>query len=281
VSTDAWPTIEYETPKDILDNFAYFQNRATLVRFRSPRPFPFRGDPTTEEARLADSAFSHGWRDPRALARLSAAWSAEGSRSTGRWLLDELSPDEAAASGYEADPSVDLGRHGAQLTRFLSTLAEPRCEPSPAFADKEAVPLTVERASGTNASRSGPQAALDTFVAPEWSQGGWLVRGAGRPPTLDLRLDHPRRVGSVHVAVDGVDGNVVRTRVFGLDERGRWWPLASGSQLSDLRCRGTRVYPLGADVPALVVLRLETQGEALSNRIAVHEVWALERKGHE
>jgi spermidine synthase len=30
VSTDTWPTLEYETPKDLLQNFSYFQNRATF-----------------------------------------------------------------------------------------------------------------------------------------------------------------------------------------------------------------------------------------------------------
>ena len=47
VSTDSWPTLEYETPKDILKNFSYFQNRATFKRFRSVAPFPFRGEPTS------------------------------------------------------------------------------------------------------------------------------------------------------------------------------------------------------------------------------------------
>jgi hypothetical protein len=44
-----------------------------------------------------------------------------------------------------------------------------------------------------------------------------------------------------------------------------------------VRCRETRVYRLPAELPPLVALRVELQGEALADRIAVHEVWALER----
>ena len=57
---DTWPTLEYETPKDVLNHLAFFQNQAVLRRFRSRRPFPFRGTPTPDEEALASAAFTLG-----------------------------------------------------------------------------------------------------------------------------------------------------------------------------------------------------------------------------
>ena len=83
VSTDVWPALEYETPKDILSNFLYFQNRAIFRRFRSRAlPLPRRAVPGRALARggglpprlvrppraradggvLGARRASHGWR---------------------------------------------------------------------------------------------------------------------------------------------------------------------------------------------------------------------------
>jgi spermidine synthase len=279
VSTDAWPTLEYETPKDILSDFSYFQNRATFQRFRSTNPFPFRGTPSESEVRLAAAAFSRGWGDPRALPRLAAAMALpELSGASAAWLVEELTRDDVMGGGFDTDPVEDLSRSLEPLRSLLAGVAEePECMASPlVVTDAGSVRLRLAASSGVDAAYVTPGAVLDGMIAPEWSEG-WRVRPDAAPPWLEFSLDRPRRLASIHIAVRPVDGELVRTRVFGLDASGRWRPLASGGQLADVRCRETRVYRLSPEVPPLVALRVELQGESLSDRIAVHEVWALER----
>jgi spermidine synthase len=279
VSTDAWPTLEYETPKDILDDFSYFQNRATFERFRSSEPFPFRGTPSEAEALLASAAFSRGWGDPRALPRLAAAAALpELSSSSSEWFVEELTRDDVVGGGFDIDPIEGLARSRATLAAMIAGVAEgSECVPAPSFvSDAGVVRLTLGPVSGIDAGQVAPGAVLDGVIAPEWSEG-WRVRADAAPLRLELRLDRPRRLASVHLAVRPVDGELVRARVLGLDAEGRWRPIASGGQITDVRCRETRVYRLPAELPPLVALRVELQGEALADRIAVHEVWALER----
>ena len=117
---------------------------------------------------------------------------------------------------------------------------------------------------------------MDGRATPQWGEG-WRVRPAGAPPRLEIAFDRPRRLDSIHVVVRPIDGSIVRTRVLGRDPSGRWRPLASGGQVEDLTCRDMRVYRLPPTEAALDGLRVEFQGQALSHRLAVHEVWAVER----
>jgi spermidine synthase len=281
VSTDSWPTLEYETPKDILSDFSYFQNRATFQRFRSPNHFPFRGTPSEGERLLASAAFSLGWGDPRALPRLAeAAALPDLSGSSAEWLVEELTRDDVTGGGFDVDPVEDLARSQETLRALVAGVAEgSECVPAPAFvAGARVVRMSLSSVSGVDAGQLAPGAVLDGVIAPEWSEG-WRVRPDAAPPRLELRLDRPRRLASIHIAIRPVDGDLVRTRVLGLDATGRWRPIATGGQLDDVRCREARVYHLSPSIPPLVALRVELRGEALSDRIAVHEVWALERTG--
>jgi spermidine synthase len=281
VSTDTWPMIEYETPKDILDNFAYFQNRATFQRFRSTRAFPFRGQPTETESRLASAAFSRGWADPRALPRLAHAWRSPGA-DTGtisRWFLDELSHQDFAGGGYPSDPLVDFGAGAPGLAEFVAAVGQrPACtEPDEFLLSPDAVPLIVARFGGETLLPSRPQSAVDGVIAADQSQP-WRVRPDGVAPWIELLLDRPRRLASVGVLARSIDGSVVRTRLLGRDAQGRWYPLSAGARAEDVLCTGARTLELPASAPELTALRVEMQGEALSHRLALHEVWAIGRR---
>jgi spermidine synthase len=280
VSTDVWPAIEYETPKDILSNFLYFQNRATFRRFRSQRPFPFRGQPTPRERSLAEAAFVRGWSDPRVLGQLAKTWAADAgeSRVASRWLLDELTGDDVEGGGLDADPMAGLREAAPALTEMIAAAAPAaECRPTPAFVtDARAPRRTLVAAFGHTLPPTQPEAALDDRASPDWAPG-WRVRPEGAPPRLELAFDRPRFVDTVHVVVRPIDGSVVRTRLFGREAGGRWRPLASGGQMEDLTCRDMRVYQVAPTREPLVALGVEFQGEALSHRLAVHEVWALER----
>ena len=108
--------------------------------------------------------------------------------------------------------------------------------------------------------------------------GRRLARPArGAPPRLELAFDRPRFVDTVHVVVRPIDGSVVRTRVYGREAGGRWRPIASGGQVEDLTCRDMRVYHLAPTREPLVGLAVEFR-RGVSHRIAVHELWALERR---
>jgi hypothetical protein len=194
VATDTWPVLEYEAPKDILSNFSYFQNRATLRRFRSTKPFPFRGTPTPQEAGLAEAAFSHGWNDPTALARLASVWERvpELSAAMSRFVLDELTGEDVA--GATTDP-VGAFRGGAPaLARIMAHAGGAmRCESATGqVATAQRVPLTVTGSIGLSLEPTGPEAALDGFANPDFAEG-WRVRPDGLPPRLDLAFDRPRR----------------------------------------------------------------------------------------
>ena len=154
----------------------------------------------------------------------------------------------------------------------------PECLASPSHVtDPRAVRLALTAAYGTTLPPSRPEAALDGQATPAWG-GGWLVRPDGAPPRLELAFDRPRHVESVQVVVRPLDGSFVRARLLGRDSDGRWRPLAGGGQREELACGEMRVYRLAPLALPLAALAIEFQGEALSHRIAVHEVWALERR---
>jgi len=275
VSTDAWPALEYETPKDVLSNFLYFQNRAVFRRFRSAEPFPFRGEPLAGERRLARAAFLRGWSDPRALGALSELWSADAARSwvASRWLLDELEGDDV--EGGAGDAAL-RGLGGGPGLRALAA-AEGECAPAPDYVtDPRSPPRRLVAASGTTLPPSRPEAALDDRATPEWADG-WRVRPAGAPPRLELELDRPRRLESVRLVVRPIDGSLVRARLFARDPGGRWRPLAGGGGPRLAGCRDARVFRIAPTEGPVAALGVELQGEALSHRIALHEVWAVER----
>jgi len=280
VSTDVWPAIEYETPKDVLSNFLYFQNRATFRRFRSRRPFPFRGEPLPAERSLAEAAFVHGWSDPRAASQLARTWAADTEESpvASRWLVDELTGDDVEGGGSDADPVAALRESSSALSEMVAAAAPPaECRPAPAYVtDPRAPRRTLVRAFGRTLAPTQPEAALDGRATPDWGEG-WRVRPDGAPPRIELAFDRPRSVDTVHVVVRPIDGSVVRTRVFGREVGGRWRPLAGGGGVEELACRDMRVYHLAPTRQPLAGLSVEFQGEALSHRLAVHEVWALER----
>jgi spermidine synthase len=278
VSTDTWPTLEYETPKDVLNHLAFFQNRAVLRRFRSRQPFAFRGSPTPAEETLASAAFALGWEDPRALARIGDAWAAPLglSQVASRWLLDETTEPGVVGAGYAVDPLDGLKRgvdHVGALVAGGGGAAECRTD-APPLPVEHSIPLTIQAHAGESLRRTQPQATVDGNPWPELGNG-WLVRSAGANPYVQLGLDRPRRVAEVDIVLRTTDGSGVRSRVLGRDPEGRWHPLGSGGQLGEVRCRDTRVLRLDGSV-LMTALRVELQGESRSSQIALHEIRALE-----
>jgi spermidine synthase len=277
VSTDTWPVIEYETPKDILENFSYFQNRAVFRRFRSRSPFAFRGEPTDEELELAQTAFSLGWQDPRAAARLARLWSThpECSDAVSSWLLDEWVGRDVVAD-FPSDPLSALWSELPNVRSIASSaLAQAECAPFPRFVSRiDRIPFEIGGSSGENLDRTTPETAVDGVFLPELGTG-WRVRPVGSPPRLDLLLNRPRRIGRISLVVESVDGSFVRTRLFGRSKEGRWRPLASGSGRDEIACETVRNYTLDARQPELTAVRVEMQGEALSHRMTLHEIWAF------
>ena len=73
---------------------------------------------------------------------------------------------------------------------------------------------------------------------------------------------------------EALDGSVVRTRLFGRDSQGRWLPLVSGGGTPDVLCRSIRSHELPESVPPLTAVRVELQGQSLSQQLALYEVWA-------
>ena len=197
VSTDSWPTLEYETPKDVLKNFSYFQNRATFKRFRSVAPFPFRGEPTSGEIALANAAFSRGWDDPRALPRLARLWSErpELSDAASQWLYDELTGEDAFGSDFPSDPVIELRSELDALSRLVrSAQTKTACEPIPRFVSRvENVPLHVLGFSGQSldgrsllmpsTAVSTPSSTRDGGCAPWADRCFWTSRSRRQPPS--------------------------------------------------------------------------------------------------
>jgi hypothetical protein len=196
-----------------------------------------------------------------------------------RWLLDELTGDDVEGGGLDSDPLTGLREASADLSDMIAAAAPAaECRPAPAFvADPRAPRRTIVRAFGETLAPTQPEAAIDDRATPDWGEG-WRVRPEGAPPRLELAFDRPVFVDTVHVVVRPIDGSAVRTRVFGRGAGGRWRPLASGGQVEDLTCRDMRVYHHTPTREPLVELGVEFQGEALSHRLAVHEVWAVERR---
>ncbi|MBP6704113.1 MAG: fused MFS/spermidine synthase [Vicinamibacteria bacterium] len=275
VSTDAWPTLEYETPKDLLENFSYFQNRATFRRFRSTTPFPFRGVATPQEAALGEAAFVRGWSDPRAVARLSALWEKEAALSgaASQWLFDELTGEDALGVDLGSDPTEDLRASTATLGAFIGGVgSEASCSPVPVFLSRvDSVPLKVAGHSGASLDGTRPERAVDGIFDPALSPG-WRVRPDGRPVQIDVDFDSPREVESIDLIVQAIDGQIVRARFLGRDEQGRWHPLVSGSQETDIVCGGQRTHRLTGNSGRTTGLRVILQGEGNSFRLALYEL---------
>ncbi len=281
VSTDTWPTLEYETPKDVLENFSYFQNRATFQRFRSTAPFAFRGKPKAIERALQRAAFARGWNDPRALARLAEIWAQEPelSDAASEWLFDELTGENAFGADFGSDPLSELRDQLDALRGLVASAGTvTSCEPMPSFVSRVSyTPLHVTGTSGESLDSTLPEDALDGIFDPELGKG-WRVRPDGRPVQLDVGFEAPTSVRSVRMIVRPVDGSVARSRLLGRDENGAWHPLASASQEDDIACQSARVYELSDDAPRLVGLRVVVQGEGNSFRIALHELWVSEQE---
>ena len=281
VSTDTWPTLEYETPKDLLENFSYFQNRATFQRFRSTAPFAFRGKPTARERALWRAAFTRGWNDPRALSRLAEMWGQEPALSdaASHWLFDELTGEDAFGADFGSDPVAELRDQLDALRGLVASAGTvTSCEPMPSFVSRVShIPLHVTGTSGESLNSTLPKDALDGIFDPELGKG-WRVRPDGRPVQLDVGFEAPTSVASVRMVVRPVDGVVARARLLGRDENGAWHPLASASEEDDIACHSARVYQLSHDAPKLTGLRIVIQGEGNSFRIALHELWASKRE---
>ena len=277
VSTDSWPTLEYETPKDLLENFSFFQNRATFRRFRSTTPFPFRGAPTPREESLGQASFARGWNDPRALARLSSLWREQSdlSDAASQWLFDELTGEEALGVDLGSDPAEDLRGQTETLGAFIGRVGATRsCSPIPGFVSRvDDIPLKIVGRSGVSLDGTRPDQAVDGVLDPALAPG-WRVRPDGRPVQLDVDFDTPRNVETINMVVQPIDGAIARARILGRDEVGRWHPLVSGSQEADIVCAGLRTYQLTGNPGKLTGLRVIVQGEGNSFRVALHELWA-------
>ena len=87
---------------------------------------------------------------------------------------------------------------------------------------------------------------------------------------LDVALEKPLVLRTVHVVARAIDGATIRMRLLGRDRSGAWHPLASGG---DVLCKGVRRVRVSDTVPALTSLRVEIQGESIEARVALHEVW--------
>ncbi|HSF16727.1 MAG TPA: fused MFS/spermidine synthase [Vicinamibacteria bacterium] len=274
VSTDAWPTLEYETPKDLLENFSFFQNRFTFRRFRSTEPFSFRGEPTRAEEALAAAAFSHGWEDARALPRLGELWKMDPALSgvASRWILDELVGSEVGARTFDAMAALD--EQLPALARVLGATGSARCEDFPPFLSQlDRLPVRLGESSGESVGLTRPENAVDGIARPELG-AGWQVRPEGAVAFIELALAEPTRVGRVSLVAEPIDGHAVRTRLFGRDEDGAWLPLVSGGEAADLFCNAIRVHELSERLPSLTFIRVELESEAISHRLTLHEVWA-------
>jgi hypothetical protein len=259
-----------------LQNFSYFQNRATFRRFRSLAHFDYRGAPSSAEETLGLAAFSRGWNDPRAVPRIARVWREipEISDAASQWLYDELTGDDAFGSSFPQDPVSELGSELEALGSMLrSSLTESSCEPLPDFLSRvSAVPLRVEAHAGDSLEGTAPEDAVDGIFDPDLAKG-WRVRPDGRPVLLELALVEPLRIEKVHLIVRPLDGALARARVLGQDERGAWHPIASGGRQEEIVCNQSREFRLSNGTPKLTRIRVEIQGEGNSFRVALHEIW--------
>jgi spermidine synthase len=280
VSTDTWPTLEYETPKDVLENFSYFQNRATFRRFRSVVPFEYRGVASPGEKSLGLAAFSRGWNDPRAIPRLARAWRQRPdiSDALSQWLYDELTGEDAFGTNFPFDPARELGSELDSVAAMLkSSESESSCKPIPRFVSRVgSIPLQVKAYAGESLEGSSPEDAIDGSYDPELDKG-WRARPEGRPVLLELGLLQPARIDRIHLVVRAIDGAIARTRLLGRDENGVWHPIASGSGHGEIACDQSREFRLSGRTPKLDRIRVEIQGEGASFRVALHEIWAEAR----
>lgn len=271
VSTDAWPTLEYETPKDVLANFSYFQNRGLFERFRSRELLPFRGEATPTELLLARAAFGRGWPDPRTIARsgelarrvpaLSAQAADWGIRQAG------------AGSAGTDDPVATLGGATPALGLFTELQPGAVCQPGQQpFIEKHGVPLLeLDGATGETLRGTLPQAALDGNLNPLLG-AGWQVRAGLHALTLDLRLHVPKDRITLAAHIVPLDDRAVATRLLGRDGEGRWHALTTGLDGGEAGCHGIRVWSLRTSFP-MTEIRMAFDAGSPSNRIAVHEVW--------
>ena len=276
VATDAWPTLEYETPKDILNNLAYFQNRALFERFRSQTPFAFRGEPTAAERSLVSTAFVRGWHDPRGLPRLAEAWSENAGLgpATSRWLVDHFGNEEGEGSPAGGGVLSDLGRGLPSLATSLRAVARfEGCIPSPSLVPSDVESLLVaDSVRGRALAQSRPQMVVDGVVTEAWSRSFAFTADAG-PARLLLRLPRPRPVQRVFVSARALDGGSLRVRILGHGEDGRWYPLTGGGDAADLACTETRVYQLAPTAPPLSGLQVDFQADTLAGSVLVNEIW--------
>jgi spermidine synthase len=262
LATDSWPTLEYETPKDVLAHFSYFQNRGLLRRFRSAQGFPFRGQPTDDERRLVQAAFVRGWQDPRAVGRLAAGVresAPQPSRLMAGWLAEELGADSLGALAAHTGIGALLG---SRLT----------CSEAPAFVggDESYLPLHVTSASGESQRNTVPQAATDGNTSPALGKG-WIVRSRGGLSAVDLSVPAGARVGEIHVVMGG-DGSRAEARVLAQGADERWMVVAA--QAASGTCAGDHVYRLEPPV-SLRALRIELVPREPGEAVTLHEVWAV------
>jgi spermidine synthase len=276
VSTDSWPTLEYETPKDILSHLLTFQNRALFRRFRSARPLPFRGEPTAAESALATAAFARGWQDPLAAASVAQALGStvRPADLASTWVVSELG-DRGGGEAGSPDPGwlAHAGSALPALGKLVSAAASVECSgEDAAFDPLRSVPLLVEAAQGESLEHTIPEAATDGNASPLLGKG-WRVRTTGSRITLDLRLDQARAARAVDYCIRALDGGRLTVRVFVRDPAGQSFPLAQvvegGGCAGFRRLRLPRPWPLAS-------LRLEVEPATRSSRVAVHEVWVEE-----
>jgi spermidine synthase len=272
VSTDSWPTLEYETPKDVLANFSYFQNRGLFERFRSRELPPFRGEATRTELLLARAAFGRGWPDARTIAR-SAELAREApalSAAAADWALRQA----GGGSAGMGDPVAVLGGTTPVLGLFAELQPGAACRPvQQPFTEKRGVPLLeLDASTGESLRGTLPLAVLDGTLNPLLG-AGWQVRAGTHAITLDLRLTLPRDRMTLAAQVVPLDDRAVFTRVLGRSEEGRWHPLTTGLDSDEAACNGIRVWSLRTSFP-MTAVRLALDAGSPSNRIAIHEVWA-------
>ena len=275
-STDVWPTIEYETPKDVLDHLAYFQNRAVFRRSRSARPFPFRGQPTARESAVTAAAFARGWQDPMAPALIAArlAASSEPSELAARWVTSELA-ERGGLRGTEAATAVrDLAGDLPALSLLSSRAGTPECLADDSGLDPlVSVPLTATAYEAEITNATTPLVVTDGNASPALGDG-WVVRGAPRRISLNLRLDRPRKLGAIRYSVRSLDAPGFEVQVFIRDEKGAWYPTAGLRETGG--CTGARSVRL-ASSENVSEIRLEFTPDQFRARLAIHEVWVEDR----
>lgn len=271
VSTDTWPTLEYETPKDILNHASGFQNRALFRRFRSARPLPFRGQPSASEAALAAASFARGWQDPLGAAIMADALArASLSDVASRWALAELGD----RGGRADDAGGWLGQAQAALpalSSLVSYAATSSCVRGEAgFAALGSGALSITRSEGENLEHTWPEAAVDGNASPALGKG-WRVRPSGRRVAIELQpAGRAPEVRAVDYAVRSIDAGRLLVRVFARDAGDSWYPIALVAEEDG--CTGFRRLQLPRPL-TMSTLRLEIEPERVGGRLAIHEIW--------